>query len=101
MMPSSCASVAPALWKTRPSASSSTPGTPMREEMGQRLRHRGLQRLDRHAQPAGAGENRRRVDAEGEAELGRIDAALAQKRHQPVDHGAAAGMHVDADAGRG
>ena len=27
-MPSSCASVAPALWKTRPSASSSTPGTP-------------------------------------------------------------------------
>ena len=28
MMPSSCASVAPALWKTRPSASSSTPGTP-------------------------------------------------------------------------
>jgi hypothetical protein len=53
-----------------------------REEMRQRLRHRGLQRLDRHAQPAGAGEDGRRIDAEGEAEL----ASASTRRDVSVRH---------------
>ena len=46
-----------------------------REEVGQRLRHRRLQRLERHAKAPGAGEDGGRIDAEGEAEPGRIDTA--------------------------
>ena len=72
-------------------------GQAEREEMRQRLRHRGLERLDRHAQPAAAGQDRRRVDAERYAEPGRIDAALSHQRHQPVDAGAARRMHVEPD----
>ena len=68
-----------------------------REEMRQRLRHRGLQRLDRHAQTAGAGEDRRRIDAEGQIELCRVGAPLAKECDQPVGHGAAQRMGVDAD----
>ena len=69
---------------------------PKCEEMRQRLRHRGLQCLDRHAQPPGSGENRSGIDAKGDAGSRRIGAPPGQKTDKVVGHRAAGGVGVDA-----
>ena len=67
------------------------------EEMGKRLRHRSLQRFDRHAQAAGSGKYRRRVDPERKMKPGRVRPPRGQQVYQPVDGEAALGMGVDAE----
>ena len=68
-----------------------------REEVRERLRHRSLKRLDRHMQAAGAGENRTGIDAEGKAELCRIDVRPAREDvDHPVDRCTAHRVDVDA-----
>ena len=64
--------------------------------MAERLRHGCLERLDRHAQIAVAGEDCGRIDAERETQTGWINFLAPHQLDNPVYRRSACGMNVNA-----